>query len=519
MVNRGLCPVCGDLVLAEREERDGRVLLVKHCPRCGRSEVLVSSDAERYRAKRGLDAEHEEPRGCALNCLTCTRKKSPGFVFVDITNRCNANCPICINNTPAMGFLFEPPLDYFEKVFRFCASLDPKPAVQLFGGEPTVRRDLLDIIAMARSYGLPTRVVTNGLRLADEDYCRRLVESRATVLIAYDGANPRIYGVLRGNEKYLETKRQALDNLRKLGARKVALMTCVAWGFNDEEMPELLRFCHDRRDFIRGVYFMPLAETWSPEVLDLHPPRMTTEDIEHMVAACYPDTPVSFVPAGVIGGLHSLLGVLTDKRPPFAGAHPNCESMYLLLSDGERYLPVEHFLKGSINDAFADLIKVNERFAALRGGQGKPRGLRGAYLRLRALLALTGLARRHLRVAALMHGRGLGKVWHTVRLLAGLLTGGRSGELARRHTRWGDVFQIGTLPERVRLLRPRRRPGPHCAGLRMGPVQDARYAPHRRPLRGPPSGSGLRGVAVHPSSPTARRALARTGWHGPRRVL
>jgi hypothetical protein len=445
-MNRGLCTSCGRLVPAEREERDGRVYLVKDCPDCGRNEVLISSDAGRYEAKRRLDGEHEQPRGCALNCLTCNRKKSPGFVFVDITNRCNANCPICINNTPAMGFEFEPPLEYFEKVFSFCGELDPKPAVQMFGGEPTVRGDLLEIIAMARSYGLPTRVVTNGLRLADEDYCRRLVESRATVLIAYDGANPEIYEVLRGNEKYLQVKERALANLRKVGARKVALMTCVAWGFNDEEMPELLRFCHERRDFIRGVYFMPLAETWSPEVLDLHPPRMTTEDIERMVDDCYPDTDVHFVPAGVIGSLHSLLGVLTEKRPPFAGAHPNCESMYLLLSDGERYLPVEHFMKGPINDAFADLIGLNERFAAARRGDGRPHGLRGAWLRFRAVLALLRLARRHLRVGALMKGRGPGKLWHLLCVLAGLAAGRSSGKLARRHSHWGDVFQIIVLP-------------------------------------------------------------------------
>ena len=35
-------------------------------------------------------------------------------------------------------------------------------------------------------------------------------------------------------------------------------MTCLSKGFNDQEVPGLLEFCHERRDFIRGVYFAML---------------------------------------------------------------------------------------------------------------------------------------------------------------------------------------------------------------------------------------------------------------------
>ncbi len=178
-MNKALCNECGRLVEAEPQQRDGRILLVKHCPECGVNETVISSDAERYLKKRKLDGEHPAPAGCSLNCLECRHKNQPSFIFVDITNRCNCNCPICINNTPSMGFLFEPPLEYFEKLFEHFAELESRPAVQLFGGEPTVRKDLFEIIKIAQSYGLRVRVVTNGLRLADEEYCRSLVATRA----------------------------------------------------------------------------------------------------------------------------------------------------------------------------------------------------------------------------------------------------------------------------------------------------------------------------------------------------
>jgi uncharacterized radical SAM superfamily Fe-S cluster-containing enzyme len=453
-MNRSFCNTCGHLVTARQEPRGGQVFLVKECPRCGTTETLISADSGRYLTKRHLDGEHEEAAGCGLGCLDCRRKRQPSFIFLDVTNRCNSNCPICINNTPSMGFLFEPPLEYFAKVFDYFAALEPRPTVQLFGGEPTVRQDLFEIIAMARARGLRVRVVTNGLRLANEDYCRRLVESRATILIAYDGANAETYRVLRGNEKYLAAKLKALDNIARLPGAKVGLMTCIAKGFNEGELPELIEFCHQRRAFVRGVYFLPLAQTWKAEEFDLEPPRMTTEDLEIMLNDCFPHERIDFVPAGVIGELGAILKGLDATPPPFAGAHPNCESLYVLVSDGERYVPLARYLKGSLPEFIDALFAADGRVKRLgerleRGAWGRllaVLGLRRRYLKLRTLLALAGTARRNVKVGALLKGRGPGKVYHLVAGAAGLLLHGESRRALEKHTTWQGTLQVIVLP-------------------------------------------------------------------------
>jgi len=452
-MNRAFCNVCGNLVPARHVEREGKVFLVKDCPACGPNESLISNDAARYMVKRRLDGEHDYI-GCALNCLDCQHRKSPTFVFLDITNRCNLNCPICINNTPSMGFLFEPPMEYFEKIFEHFSHYDPPPAVQLFGGEPTMREDLFEIIRRARSYGLPTRVVTNGLKLADEDYCRRLVQSRATILIAYDGSNPQTYRVLRGSEKALSLKQKALENLEKAGARKVALMTCVAKGFNDGEMAELLRFCHERRRFVRGVYFLPLAQTWDLSEFDLEPERITSEDIELLLDECFEGERIEFVPAGVLGELPTLMRCLGVKRTPFMGAHPNCESMYILASDGEKYVPLSAYLKCSVPDFIRALFDVEERLCRLerkleRGVVGRvlaKLGLKHKYLAFRAALLVARTARRHVRLGRLLKGKGIRKLFHAVGAFWGLLFRRKTRKVLERHTTFHEVLQLIVLP-------------------------------------------------------------------------
>jgi uncharacterized radical SAM superfamily Fe-S cluster-containing enzyme len=380
------------------------------------------------------------------------------MVFIDVTNRCNMNCPICINNTPSMGFLFEPPLDYFETIFKYFSTYDPKPPIQLFGGEPTVRKDLFEIIALARSYGLAPRVVTNGLKLADEKYCRELMETKATILVAilvaYDGANPELYRVLRGNPGALKLKVNAIKNIEKIGRAKVVIMSLVAKGFNDDTLPELFAFCHEHRGIVRGVYLMPLAHTWDSDKLGLEPERITTEDIERIVDDSYPDERIDFIPAGFLGEIQTFRKYLRIKPAPFSGAHPNCESMYLFISDGEQYVPLARYLKNSTLDFCKAFLEADTRLAqkaerlerSFTGRLLAKLGLKDRVLSVRAFLSAVSVFRQHVKLLRAMKGKGIGKLWHLGMLAVELFIGCKTQRALSRHTKAQAVLQIIVLP-------------------------------------------------------------------------
>jgi hypothetical protein len=266
----------------------------------------VSSDAGIWQWKKQVcQYDATKARNCRLDCRACGRNHNPRIVFLDVTNRCNLNCPICIANIPGMGFEFHPPMAYFEHVAAGLAAMDPKPTVQLFGGEPTVRDDLFDIIALLQRHGLRVRIVTNGVRLADEDYCKKVCALKIPVLLAFDGRDPEIYRRLRKSAGAYEKKVKALENLKKHSLRKNILMCCVARHVNDKHMADLVAFCHENRDMISALHLIPLTETWKEGEFETDV-TTTIEDVEQIVAEAMPDAKEEY---------HSIEGARLENCP------------------------------------------------------------------------------------------------------------------------------------------------------------------------------------------------------------
>src|SRR5215467_10498275 len=77
--SKGICPVCRELVDGARILRDGKVYLRKQCPSHGRSEALISGDADwflkslNYLKKSSVPHRFSTPvsEGCPKDCGLC----------------------------------------------------------------------------------------------------------------------------------------------------------------------------------------------------------------------------------------------------------------------------------------------------------------------------------------------------------------------------------------------------------------------------------------------------------------
>ncbi len=444
--NLGLCNQCRARVEAEFFVRDGALWIRKDCPTCGPNEARVSSDAAAWQAKRDLwQYVSIDAAECTMHCDRCEIDHKPNMVFVDVTNRCNMNCPICIATIRGMGFDFNPPLEYFDRLFAEVGSIQPSPVLLFFGGEPTVRNDLLDLLRLAKKHGLRPHVVTNGIRLADEEYCKKLCEARVRTRFAFDGRSPEIYEKLRHSRAAYDKKMKALDNLRKYSRRKQTIIATVGRGINDQYVGDLIQFCHENRDLISDLGIIPLTENWEPGTFEAGV-QTTMEDVEKMVKESVPGGDVEFIPAGLSYAVRKARSFFRDNPRSevllFAGVHPNCESMTLLISDGTTFRSINECLRRPFTQIaveFAAMAKAIEPKLDRLDPRKFLQRLRGQLLLLKTF-GLWGLRRARLgrflgqRIAAL--GRAICRVVFRKR------SGGGPGGARRAR----PILRVAALP-------------------------------------------------------------------------
>ena len=134
----------------------------------------------------------------------------PIGLLAELTHRCPLQCPYCSNPLNLESVKDELSGSEWKSVFDQAARLGVLQ-LHLSGGEPTVRRDLEDLIAHARSAGLYTNLITAGV-LLDKARMANFAEAGLDhVQLSLQGADPasanRVGHYKNGHAKKLEAAR------------------------------------------------------------------------------------------------------------------------------------------------------------------------------------------------------------------------------------------------------------------------------------------------------------------------
>lgn len=89
---------------------------------------------------------------------------APLALLAELTHRCPLRCPYCSNPVELVRASAELTTEEWARVFAEAAALGCLQ-VHLSGGEPTARRDVVEITAAARAAGLYTNLITAGVLL------------------------------------------------------------------------------------------------------------------------------------------------------------------------------------------------------------------------------------------------------------------------------------------------------------------------------------------------------------------
>lgn len=133
-------------------------------------------------------------------------------VVADVTHRCNMECSNCyIPNRSIKDMDATKLIDCIKKFPRRCE-------IRLIGAEPTMRKDLPEIIKQIRDTGHRPVMMTNGLKLANITYAKKLYDSGLkTINISMNGGDDDSIYEITDQLKCAEKKLQALKNCVELG--------------------------------------------------------------------------------------------------------------------------------------------------------------------------------------------------------------------------------------------------------------------------------------------------------------
>ncbi|WP_139983239.1 GTP 3',8-cyclase MoaA [Nocardioides litoris] len=290
---------------------------------------------------------------------------------VSLTDKCNLRCTYCM---PAEGLDWMPTSqqltdDEVVRLIGVAVGHLGVREVRFTGGEPLVRRGLVDIVARTTALDptVETSLTTNGLGLA-----------RTAGALAGAGlhrVNVSLDSVRRDTFTAL-TRRDRLDDVvaglaaaAEAGLGPVKVNAVLMRGVNDEQAAELLGWCLERGYELRFIEQMPLdaEHRWTRDDM------VTAEEILASLEASYVLTPAE-EPRGsapaerfLVDGGPATVGVIASVTRPFCG---DCDRVRLT-ADGQvrtcLFAREESDLRGALRAGASDEELAERWVVAMRG--------------------------------------------------------------------------------------------------------------------------------------------------------
>lgn len=189
------------------------------------------------------------------------------YLRISLTDRCNLRCKYCMPEHGVEKTCHEDILS-LEEIFEITKTFVRLGVnkVRLTGGEPLIRRDILDLVSNIGSLdGVKDfAMTTNGILLPR--YARDLKAAGLTrVNISLDTLDPIKYrDITRGGS--LDQALEGIEVAKEVGLLPVKINTVLIGGFNDMEIEDLVDLTKDGMD-VRFIELMPIGEAagWAEE--------------------------------------------------------------------------------------------------------------------------------------------------------------------------------------------------------------------------------------------------------------
>jgi len=375
-----LCPECKKLLPAIVYADGDVVRIKKTCPEHGEFSELYWESIEMYERGRKQGAPGKIQKrtntpeelgntglNCPFDCGICQRHKShTALANIVATNRCDLSCWYCFFYAKEGQPIYEPSLEQVRLMMRNLRNEKPVPcnAIQITGGEPTLRDDLIDMIKIAKEEGIGhVQVNTDGVNLAFKpDLAKQIREAGTnTIYMSFDGVSSQ------SNPKNHWEAPYAIEQCRKAGMG-IVLVPTVIKGVNDQEIGAIVNFGLNNMDVIRGVNFQPVSLVGRMPKELREKQRITIpkviKNIEEQTNGVV--TPDDFYTVPSIHAITKFVEAFTGKQKYDLTTHFACGAATYLYKDEDKITPITQFV--DVDGLFEYLTEKAEE---LEGGKNK----------------------------------------------------------------------------------------------------------------------------------------------------
>ena len=405
-----VCPECLAAIPASVVVKQEKIYLSKTCAQHGSFEDLYWSSKDLYDrassyATRGAEPasrQTDSKNGCPRDCGLCPNHKNLTILAVmDITNLCNAKCPTCFaSSDKKKEYVYEPSIEQIRLMLDSMAG--DIHAMQLTGGEPTLRPDLHQIIYEAKLRDINhIELNTNGIVFASSRGTQltkslegmfgdeTLKKGLSTVYLKFNGFSPATWEATTGDPDWGNIPLRAVENIKKGYSDKrrspgIMLVPTLINGLNTYEIGDIIRYAMRESYVIRGVNFQPVSFAGSMSTRDLERMRYTLSDlfmdVEEQTKGDIKAE--DFFPISCVSPFAETVWYWKGRGMPSFACHPHCGSMTALFIHDDDFVPVSRYV--DMDKFFVLLQKAATCFMEGKNTRGK----------INVIRALTGIKRK-----------------------------------------------------------------------------------------------------------------------------
>ncbi len=292
---------------------------------------------------------------------------------VSVTDRCNLRCSYCM---PAEGldWLPKPEMLTDEEILRLVRVMVGLgiTSVRLTGGEPLLRRSLVDVVRGIAALEPRPRIAmtTNGVGL-DRLAAPLAQAGLDRVNVSLDTVDPEHFARLTRRDRFQDVV-AGLKAAADAGLTPVKVNAVAMRGVNDTDVADLLQWCLDRGYELRFIEQMPLDAQHAWDRSQMVPQAEILERLrEHFRLTPVEERGSAPAERFLVDGGPATVGVIASVSAPFCAA---CDRVRLT-ADGQLrnclFARSEIDLRGPMRDGadddeLADLV-VGEMWAKKAG--------------------------------------------------------------------------------------------------------------------------------------------------------